>query len=90
MPLNLQNSPNQTMFALSFRNASISNDRFMRFLRPLVSMPRKENMRLMNACDAGAAIMSSAKAAILLNASRLFCQKINASDVAFLSAASAR
>ena len=28
MPLNLQNSPNQTMFALSFRNAHISSDCF--------------------------------------------------------------
>ena len=46
-------------------------------------------MRSMNACDAGAAITSSAKAANLLNASRLFCQKINASGVAFLSASSA-
>ena len=90
MPLNLQNSPNQTMFALSFRNARISSDRFMRFLRPLVSMPHKEHMRSTNACDAGAAITSSAKAADLLNASGLFCQKINASGVAFLSAASAR
>ena len=53
-------------------------------------MPHEENMRSTNACDAGAAITSSAKAADLLNASGLFCQKINASGVAFLSAASAR
>ena len=53
-------------------------------------MPHEENMRSMNACDAGAAITSSAKAANLLNASGLFCPKINASGVAFLSAASAR
>ena len=37
MPLNLQNCPNQTMFALSFRNARISSYHFMRFLRLLVS-----------------------------------------------------
>ena len=56
----------------------------------VVSMPHEENTRSMNACDAGAAIASSAKAANLLNASGLFCPKINASGVAFLSAASAR
>ena len=37
MPRNVQNKPNQTMFALSFRNARISSDRFMRFLRPVVT-----------------------------------------------------
>jgi hypothetical protein len=35
---------NQTMFALSFRNARISRERFVWFLQPVVSMPYNKNI----------------------------------------------
>lgn len=85
----LQDSTNQTIFASSFGNIRMSIDLYMRFRRPVIRMPHIENMRSTNACDAGAAITSSAKAGNLQNKSNPFHQNANASGAAFLSAESA-
>ena len=77
-----------SIFLLSLRNTLISRFFCILFLRPVVSIPQRENIRSTNTCDAGAARKSSAMSTTELHTVFLSNQNLGALTTAELIASS--